>query len=51
MIDYNMDTRTMVIVHEEKVNGTIPYDPSLYTSKRLFATGVGSINLKKINVG
>ncbi|KAJ3080651.1 hypothetical protein HK102_002905, partial [Quaeritorhiza haematococci] len=40
VVDYDMDTRTMTVVHEEKVGGIIPYDPSMYTSKRLFATGV-----------
>ncbi|KAJ3217797.1 hypothetical protein HDU67_007214 [Dinochytrium kinnereticum] len=40
VVDYNMVTRTMSVVHEEKVGGLIPYDPSLYVSKRLFATGV-----------
>lgn len=49
VIDYNMDTRIMEVIHEEKVNGIIPYDMSLYTSKRLFATGVGSVCLKIIN--
>ncbi|KAJ3103240.1 hypothetical protein HDU97_010304 [Phlyctochytrium planicorne] len=40
VVDYDMVTRTMTVVHEEKVGGSIPYDPSLYVSKRLFATGV-----------
>lgn len=40
VIDYNMDTREMTTVHEETVAGPIPYDPSLYSSKRLYATGV-----------
>lgn len=37
-IDYDMSTRVMTIIHEEKVAG-LPYDQKLYTSKRLFATG------------
>ena len=40
VIDYNMDTRIMTVVNEEKVNGIFPYDKSLYNSRRLFATGV-----------
>ncbi|KAJ3036119.1 hypothetical protein HK097_003922, partial [Rhizophlyctis rosea] len=40
VIDYDMDTREMHVVHEEKVGGGVEYDPSLYTSKRLFATGI-----------
>ena len=40
VIDYNMDTREMTVVHEETVNGLIPYDPSLYVQQRLYATGV-----------
>jgi len=37
VVDYNMDARTMTVVHEEKVDS---YDPNSYASKRLFATGV-----------
>ncbi|KAJ3135219.1 hypothetical protein HK101_004262, partial [Irineochytrium annulatum] len=40
VVDYDMVTRTMTVVEEEKVGGPFPYDPSLYISKRLFATGV-----------
>ncbi|KAJ3123056.1 hypothetical protein HK098_002239, partial [Nowakowskiella sp. JEL0407] len=40
VIDYDMDLRTTDVVHEENVNGVYPYDPSIYTSKRLYATGV-----------
>ena len=40
VIDYNMDTRNMTVVSEEKVGGVFQYDPALYASKRLFATGV-----------
>ncbi|KAL7749415.1 hypothetical protein RI367_005286 [Sorochytrium milnesiophthora] len=39
IIDYNMDDRTFVVVHTESVSGPIPYNPDLYTSRRLFATG------------
>jgi oligopeptidase B len=39
VIDYNMDTREMTIVHEETVGGPVPYNPSKYSSKRLYATG------------
>ncbi|KAI9097186.1 prolyl oligopeptidase [Phlyctochytrium arcticum] len=37
VIDYNMDDRTMDVIHEEHIGG---YEQSLYTSRRLFATGV-----------
>ncbi|KAI8809168.1 prolyl oligopeptidase [Cladochytrium replicatum] len=40
VVDYNMDTREMTVVHEEKVAGSIPYDQAMYTSKRMLATGV-----------
>ena len=40
VIDYNMDSRTMTVVHEERVGGPIEYDPLLYASRRLYATGV-----------
>jgi oligopeptidase B len=30
----------MTVVHEEKVGGPIPYDQSLYSARRLYATGV-----------
>lgn len=39
VIDYDMNTRQMNFIHEEKVPGLIPYDMSKYASKRLFATG------------
>lgn len=39
VMDYNMDTRLNVVVHEERVLGP-GYDPVLYASKRLWATGV-----------
>ncbi|TPX47940.1 hypothetical protein SeLEV6574_g02355 [Synchytrium endobioticum] len=39
VVDYNMDTKSMTVVHEERVNGDVPYDPSVYASRRLFATG------------
>ena len=39
VIDYNMDTRVKTVVHEERVLGP-GYDPNLYISKRLWATGV-----------
>ncbi|KAJ3151283.1 hypothetical protein HDU89_002122 [Geranomyces variabilis] len=37
VVDYDMAERTMTVVYEEHIAG---YDPSLYASKRLFATGV-----------
>lgn len=37
VVDYNMDTRVKVVVHEERVLGP-GYDQSLYVSKRLWAT-------------
>ncbi|TPX54034.1 hypothetical protein PhCBS80983_g06067, partial [Powellomyces hirtus] len=37
VVDYNMDERVMTVVYEEHIGG---YDSDLYTSKRLFATGV-----------
>ncbi|TPX30171.1 hypothetical protein SmJEL517_g06209 [Synchytrium microbalum] len=40
VVDYNMDMRTMKVVHEERVQGDMPYDPALYSSRRLFATGI-----------
>ncbi|KAH6594461.1 hypothetical protein BASA50_006708 [Batrachochytrium salamandrivorans] len=40
VVDYNMDLRTMAVVHEENVGGLYPYDQSAYSSRRLFATGV-----------
>ncbi|KAJ3045887.1 hypothetical protein HDV00_006153 [Rhizophlyctis rosea] len=40
VVDYDMDTREMTVVHEEKVKGMFDYDPSMYVSKRLFATGI-----------
>ncbi|KAJ3214715.1 hypothetical protein HK099_006693, partial [Clydaea vesicula] len=40
VMDYDMNSRVMTVVHEEKVNGIFEYDPSAYNSKRLFATGV-----------
>ncbi|KAI8924881.1 prolyl oligopeptidase [Entophlyctis helioformis] len=39
VIDYDMDARTMTVVQEEKVPGLIPYDQTMYASRRLFATG------------
>jgi oligopeptidase B len=39
VIDYNMDTRQLTVVHEERVLGP-GYDSNLYVSKRLWATGV-----------
>ncbi|KAJ3403427.1 hypothetical protein HDV05_007829, partial [Chytridiales sp. JEL 0842] len=38
VVDYDMNSRTLTVVEEEKVSGG--YDRSLYVSKRLFATGV-----------
>nr|KAJ3421787.1 hypothetical protein HK105_002288 [Polyrhizophydium stewartii] len=46
VIDYDMDARTMTIVHEERVGGAsgsgagVQYDQTAYASRRLFATGV-----------
>ncbi|KAJ8329679.1 hypothetical protein BDV3_003684 [Batrachochytrium dendrobatidis] len=40
VIDYDMDKRTMSVVHEEKVGGLAGYDQNAYSSRRLFATGV-----------
>lgn len=40
VVDYNMNTRTWTVVHEERVGGILPYDQSMYASKRLFATGI-----------
>ncbi|KAJ3306087.1 hypothetical protein HDU93_006215, partial [Gonapodya sp. JEL0774] len=38
VLDYDMDARTMTVVHEETVNSPLyPYDRSLYSSRRLFA--------------
>ncbi|KAI9001717.1 prolyl oligopeptidase [Gaertneriomyces semiglobifer] len=37
VIDYDMDERTMTVLYEERISG---YDRTLYTSRRLFATGV-----------
>lgn len=45
VIDYNMDTKEMCIIHEERVNGVVAYDRSLYASKRLFATGVDGTSI------
>ncbi|KAJ3291401.1 hypothetical protein HK104_006119 [Borealophlyctis nickersoniae] len=39
VIDYNMDDRTMTVVHEETVGGIFPYDMSMYASKRILTTG------------
>ncbi|RKP03460.1 hypothetical protein CXG81DRAFT_9491, partial [Caulochytrium protostelioides] len=39
VIEYNMDTRQMTVLSEEKVPAELPYDPSFYVSRRLFATG------------
>ncbi|KAJ3274504.1 hypothetical protein HDV01_002632 [Terramyces sp. JEL0728] len=38
VIDYNMNDRSMTIIHEEVVNGVFPYDKSQYHSQRLYAT-------------
>ena len=40
VIDYDMDKGTMTVIHEEKVGGSIHYDQTLYSSRRLYATGV-----------
>lgn len=40
VMDYDMDARTMNVVQEEKVGGSIVYDKTKYCSKRLYATGV-----------
>ncbi|KAI8905050.1 prolyl oligopeptidase [Gorgonomyces haynaldii] len=37
VIDYDMNTRTKTVVHEERL--PVPYDQKMYVSKRLFATG------------
>ncbi|KND02431.1 uncharacterized protein SPPG_02895 [Spizellomyces punctatus DAOM BR117] len=37
VVDYNMDDRTMTVVYEEHIGG---YEQTMYTSRRLFATGV-----------
>lgn len=39
VIDYNMDTKERVVVHEGRVLGPA-YDPSAYVSKRLWTTGI-----------
>lgn len=39
VIDYNMDTRSRTVVHEERVFGPA-YDRTMYTQKRAWATGV-----------
>ncbi|KAF9585391.1 hypothetical protein BGW38_002594 [Lunasporangiospora selenospora] len=39
VIDYNMDTRELTIVHTEKITGSPPYELSNYEQLRLFATG------------
>jgi oligopeptidase B len=39
IIDYNMDTRVRTVVHEQMIMGP-GYNPDLYVSKRLWATGV-----------
>ncbi|KAJ3310365.1 hypothetical protein HDV04_005116 [Boothiomyces sp. JEL0838] len=38
VIDYNMNDRSMTIIHEEIVNGVFPYDKTQYHSQRLYAT-------------
>ncbi|RKO88349.1 prolyl oligopeptidase family-domain-containing protein, partial [Blyttiomyces helicus] len=37
VVDYDMDTRLMAVVHEERVG--VPYDMDMYVSRRLYATG------------
>lgn len=56
VIDYNMDTRTTTVVHEQSVmSDDGEYDNKLYTQKRLFATGTDgtaipmSIVYRKVN--